>query len=65
MAMLRFDGCQMESDEVLSHSRVCHHVGPVKAASASGRQRQPRLVGGIGVREVMDEDRAREGRGMK
>lgn len=25
MATLRFDGCQMEADEVLSHSGVCHH----------------------------------------
>lgn len=65
MAMLRFDGCQMESDEVLSHSGVCHHGSPVKAVCTTGRQRRPRLEGGIRVREVMDEDGAGEGRGMK
>lgn len=35
--MLWCDECQMESDEVLSHSGVCHHGSPVKAASVSGR----------------------------
>lgn len=54
----------MESDEVLSHSGVCHHGSPVKAVSTCGRRRR-RLEGGVRVREVMDEGGAREGRGMK
>lgn len=62
MVMLWFDGCQMESDEVLSHSGACHHGSPVKSVSTTERQR---LEGGVRVREVMDEDGAREGRGMK
>lgn len=67
------DECQMESDDVLSHSGACHHGSPVKAASVSGRagRWEAAAAGGAGgglrasVRAVMDEDGARGGRGMK
>lgn len=59
----------MDSDEVMSHRGVCQHGSPVKAVSVSGAGLDTGRGGGGGlqrrVRVVMDEDRAREGRGMK
>lgn len=59
--ILRCNECQMESDEVMSHSEGCICImqrWSLKGGAAEG-------VLQMRARVLMDEGRSREGRGMK
>lgn len=64
--ILQCNECQMESDEVMSHGGVCHSEGCICIMPSWSLKRG--AAGGVlqmRARVLMDEDRVREGRGMK